>query len=53
MGTEKVGPLSWTGKIPGPFPMNARSPGPVNVPMTFATEPVAFCEVEELPIVKP
>jgi hypothetical protein len=33
--------------------MDPRFPGFVNVPMTFATELVAFCEVDELPVEKP
>lgn len=33
--------------------MDPRSPGFVNVPMTFATELVAFCEVDELSVEKP
>ena len=33
--------------------MDPRSPGFVNVPMTFATELVAFCEVDELSVKKP
>jgi hypothetical protein len=33
--------------------MDPRSPGFVNVPVTFAAELVAFCEVDELPVVKP
>ena len=33
--------------------MDPRPPGFVNVPMTFATEFVAFCEVDEFPVVKP
>jgi hypothetical protein len=53
MGTEEVSPFSWTSKISGPFSMDPRLPGFVNVPMTFATEPVAFCEVDKLSIVKP
>ena len=53
MGAEEVSPPPWTGKKPGPFPMDACLPVFVNVAMTFATEFVAFCEVDELPIVKP
>jgi hypothetical protein len=53
MSTQEVSPLSWTSKISGPFSMDSRPPGFVNVPMTFATEPVAFCEVDELPVEKP
>ena len=53
MSTQEVGPLSWTSKISGPFSMDPRPPGFVNVPMTFATELVAFCEVDELPVEKP
>ena len=53
MGAEEVSPLPGTGEKSGPLPMNARFPGSVNVPMAFATEPVAFCEIEELSIVKP
>jgi hypothetical protein len=33
--------------------MDPRPPGFVNVSMTFSTEPIAFCEVDELPVVKP
>jgi len=33
--------------------MNPCLPVLVNVPMTFATEFVAFCEVDELPVEKP
>jgi hypothetical protein len=53
MGTEEVRPLSGTTKISGPFSMDPRSPGFVNVPMTFATELVAFREVDEFPVEKP
>jgi len=53
MGTEEVSPLSGTTKISGPLPMDPRFPGSVNVPMTFTTEFVAFCEVDELPVEKP
>jgi len=52
MGAEEVSSLPWTGKMPGPLPMNARFPGSVNVSMAFATEPVAFSKVDELSIVK-
>ena len=53
MSTEKVSPLPGSAKISGPLPMDPRFPGFVNVPMTFATELVAFCEVDEFPVVKP
>jgi hypothetical protein len=53
MGTEEVRPLSGTPKISGPLPMDPRFPSFVNVPMTFPTESVAFCEVDELPVEKP
>jgi len=53
MSTEGISPLSWTSKISGPFSMDPRFPGFVNVPMAFATELVAFCEVDELPVEKP
>lgn len=53
MSAQEVSPRSWTSKISGPFSMDARPPGFVNVPMTFATEPIAFCEVNEFPVVKP
>jgi len=52
MRTEEISPLSGTGKISGPLPMDPRFPGFVNVAMTFATEFVAFCEVDELPVEK-
>ena len=53
MGAEEVSPFPGTGEKSGPLPMNARFPGFVNVSMAFATEPVAFCEVDELSIEKP
>ncbi len=53
MSTEEVSPLSGTSKISGPFSMDPSFPGFVNVSMTFATELVAFCEVDELPVEKP
>ena len=53
VGAEKVGPLSGACKKPGSFSMDPCSPGFIDVPMTFATEPVAFCEVDELPVIKP
>jgi len=53
MGAQEVRPLSRTSKISGPFSMDPRSPGFVNVSMAFATEPVALCEVDELSVVKP
>ena len=53
MSTQEVSPLSWTSKISGPFSMDPRSPGSVNVPMAFTAEPVAFCEVDGFPVVKP
>jgi hypothetical protein len=53
MSTEEVSPLSWTSKISGPFSVDPRSPGFVNISMTFATELVAFREVDELPVEKP
>ena len=51
-GTEVVRPLA-PRKIPGPFPVNARFPVPVDVSVTFPAEAVAFCEIDELPVVKP
>jgi hypothetical protein len=53
MGAKEVTPPPWTGKETGPFPMDACLPVFVNVAMTFATELVAFCEFDELPVVKP
>jgi hypothetical protein len=53
VGTEKVGSLSWAGKIPRSFPVNPCLPVLIDVPMAFATEFVAFCEVDELPVEKP
>jgi hypothetical protein len=53
MSTEKIGSLARTRKVSRSFPMNTRSPVSINRPMTFATEPVAFREVYEFPIVKP
>ena len=50
MSTQEVSPLSWATKISGPFSVDPRSPGLVNVPMAFATELVAFCEIDELPV---
>jgi hypothetical protein len=53
MGAKEVSPPPWTGKKTGPFPMDACLPVFVNVAMTFATEPVALCEADKLPVVKP
>ena len=53
MSAEEVSPLSGAGKKSGPLPVNARSPGFVNVPMTFATEPVACRKVDQFPVVEP
>jgi hypothetical protein len=53
MSTEKIGSLARTRKVSRSFPMNTRSPVSINRPMTFATEPVAFREVYEFPIIKP
>jgi hypothetical protein len=53
MGTEEISPFPGTGEKSDPLPMNARFPVSVDVAMAFTTEPVAFCEVDELSIVKP
>jgi hypothetical protein len=53
VGTEKIGSLARTRKVSRSFPMNTRSPVSINRPMAFATEPVAFREVYEFPIIKP
>ena len=52
MGAEEVGSLP-SGEIPRPLSVDPCFPVPVDVPVAFATEPVAFCEADELPIVKP
>lgn len=52
MGAEKVGSLP-SGKIPRPLSVDPCFPVPVDVPVAFATEPVAFCEADQFPIVKP
>ena len=51
MGAEEVGSLP-SGKIPRPLSVDPCSPVPVDVPVAFATEPVAFREVNQLPVVK-
>jgi hypothetical protein len=53
MSTQEVSPLSRASKISSPLPMDSRSPGFVDVPMTFATEFVAFREVDQFSVVKP
>lgn len=53
MSTQEISPLSRTSKRSGPFSMDPRSPGFVNIPMTLATELVAFREIDEFPVVKP
>jgi len=52
VSTEKIGSLATTRKVSRSFPMNTCSPVSINRPMTFATEPVAFREVYEFPIIK-
>ena len=52
MSTEKVGSLSGAGKISRSFPMNPRLPVHIDIPMTFAAEPVAFREVDQLSIIE-
>ncbi len=51
-GAEVVSPLA-TEKIPSPFPMNARFPGSEDVAVTFTAEPVTFCKIDEMAVVKP
>ena len=53
VGAEEIGPFPCTGKKAGPLPMNPCTPSPVNVPMAFATEPIAFREIDEFPVIKP
>ncbi len=53
MGAKEVSSFSGAGKKSDPLPVNARLPGFVNVPMAFATEPVAFREVDQLPVEEP
>ena len=49
VGAEKVGPLPGTRKVSRPFSMNTRSPVSVLRPMTFAAEPIALGEVDQVP----
>ncbi len=51
-GAEEVSPLA-TEKIPSPFPMNARFPGSEDVAVTFTAEPVTFCKIDEMAVIKP
>jgi len=51
VGTEKVSSLA-APKISRPFPVNACLPISELGAMTFATEPVAFSEVDQLPIIQ-
>jgi hypothetical protein len=53
MSAEKIDPLPLTGEISNPFAMDASLPVFKNKAMTFATEPITLCEVDELPVVKP
>ena len=51
--TERVSPLARPGKGPHPFSMNAGFPVLVDISMTFSAEPIAFCEVDQIPIIEP
>ena len=52
VGAEIISPLARAGKVSHPFSMNAGLPVFINISMTFATEPIAFREVNQLSIVK-
>jgi len=52
MGAEQVGPFASTRKKSRPLPMNPRLPVLVDVPMAFATKPIAFFKMDQLSVVK-
>jgi hypothetical protein len=53
MSTEIVNPLALTGKVSGPLSMNACLPVFILGAMTFAAEAIAFCEVDQISVIKP
>ncbi len=52
-GAEIVNPLTRTSEISHPFSMNASPPVLVLVAMAFAAEPIAFCKVDQVPVIEP
>jgi hypothetical protein len=52
VGTEKVSSLA-SPKISRPFPMDTCLPVSVDIPVTFAAEPVALGEIDEFSVKKP
>jgi hypothetical protein len=50
VSAEKVGSLAGASKVSRPFSMDTCLPVPVHISVTFATEPVAFSELDQLPI---
>lgn len=53
VGAEVVGSLAGAGKVSRPFPVDTRLPILIYISVTFATKPMAFGEVDQLPIEEP
>jgi hypothetical protein len=53
VGAEIISPLAWPGKISHPLSMKASLPIFIDISMAFATEAIAFCEVDQISVIKP
>jgi hypothetical protein len=53
IGTEIVSPLARASKVSHPFSMNADLPVLIYRTVALPTEPIAFGEVDQIPIVEP
>jgi hypothetical protein len=53
VGAEIINPLTWAIKISNPFSMNAGLPVLIYRTMALSTEPIAFREVDQVPIKEP
>jgi len=53
VGAEVISPLSRAGKVSHPFPVKTRLPIFIDISVAFATEAIAFREVDQISIIKP
>jgi hypothetical protein len=53
VGAEIVNPLTWTGKVSHPFPMNADLPVLIYRTVALPAEPIAFGKVDQIPVIEP
>ena len=52
-GAEIINPFARTGKVSHPFSVNTCPPIPILIAVTFAAKSIAFCKIDQLPVIEP